>query len=138
MVDHITPAERSALMSKVPSRNTTPELKVRRLLHRLGYRFRLHRRDLPGSPDIVFSSKKKIIFFHGCYWHRHADCNKSTIPKSNTRFWLDKFEANVRRDEANNNLLKNLGWGVLVIWQCETKNIEDLTTIIQNFLDDDR
>ena len=133
MVDNLSPKERSRLMSRVRGKDTKPEMIVRRLAHRLGYRFRLHRRDLPGSPDLVFPGRKKVIFVHGCYWHRH-NCKKSTVPKTNVEFWRDKFLKNVERDDKNLKKTKNLGWTPLVIWQCQTENERELGQILDDFL----
>lgn len=134
MVDKLTSEQRSRLMSQVRGKDTKPELVVRRLVHSLGYRFRLHRRDLPGSPDLVFPSRRKVIFVHGCYWHRH-DCKKATTPKSNTAFWQKKFDDNVMRDNKNLRDLKALGWEAMVVWQCETETNELLAHMIGQFLD---
>lgn len=110
-------------MSRIGSRNTVPELVVRRLLWSMGYRYRLHRRDLPGTPDIVFIGKRLAIFVHGCFWHRHIDCRKSSIPKTRTEFWRAKLEANVKRDLRKFQELTQLGWKCQVIWECETSDI---------------
>lgn len=134
MVDNLTPEERSRLMSRVRDKNTKPEMVVRRLAHRLGYRFRLHRRDLPGSPDLVFPSKKKIIFVHGCYWHRH-DCKKATTPKTNVDFWQKKFDANTARDDRNLRDLREMGWETLVIWQCEAQRLDELADRLVHYLE---
>jgi len=134
MVDRLTPERRSWLMSRVRGKNTTPELIVRKLTHRLGYRFRLHRKDLPGKPDLVFPVRKKIIFVHGCFWHRHKDCPKATMPKSNVKIWREKFHGNVERDKRNVTLLENVGWEVMTIWQCETKDIVTLENQLKRFL----
>jgi DNA mismatch endonuclease (patch repair protein) len=120
-MDRLTPAKRSWLMSRVKGRDTTPELTVRKMLHALGYRYRLHRKDLPGKPDIVFGPKKKAVFVHGCYWHGH-NCKKGKLPKSNRAFWSDKITKNKARDHRNARRLKALGWKVLVVWQCKLKN----------------
>lgn len=133
MVDNLSPEERSRLMSRVRGKDTKPEMVVRRLVHSLGYRFRLHRRDLPGSPDLVFLGRRKVIFVHGCYWHRHH-CRKATMPKSNMAFWAEKFDRNVRRDHENRRELELDGWEVLVIWQCETENTIQLTRTLNQFL----
>lgn len=107
-------------MGRIQSRDTAPELAVRRLAHRLGYRFRLQRRDLPGSPDLVFPSRRKAVFVHGCFWHRHSGCRLAYEPKSNVDFWSAKFRKNVERDIRVKEELECMGWGVLVIWECET------------------
>ncbi len=120
-------------MSRVRGKDTKPEMVVRRLAHRLGYRFRLHRRDLPGTPDLVFPSRKKAIFVHGCYWHRH-DCSKATTPKSNVDFWQKKFDDNIMRDNKNIDDLAELGWGTMVVWQCETGRLQELAQRLEAFL----
>lgn len=119
----IDPA-RSALMSKVKGKDTRPELVVRRTLHGLGGRYRLHRKDLPGSPDIVMPSRKIALFVHGCFWHRHQNCKMASTPKTREEFWNAKFEANVARDRRNAASLEQIGWQVEVIWECETKKAE--------------
>ncbi|WP_075853592.1 very short patch repair endonuclease [Rhizobium hainanense] len=118
-MDHVTQSQRSAIMSKVQSKNTLPEMKVRKALHKMGVRYRLHQKGLPGSPDIVMRSRSRVIFVHGCFWHRHG-CRKSTVPKTNVEFWLSKFQRNVERDQENIAQLRALGWAVDIIWQCET------------------
>lgn len=134
-MDVLTKKQRSLNMSRIKGKNTKPELLVRSLLHRLGFRFRLHRKDLPGSPDIVFPGKKSVIFVHGCYWHRHNGCPKATTPSTNTNFWKDKFEKNVKRDKKAKQELKRLGWNVLVVWECELKEVEVLIEKLTSFLD---
>lgn len=134
-MDTLTPAERSKRMSRVRGRNTLPELLVRKMLHRLGYRYRIHDRELPGRPDIVFPKRRKVIFVHGCFWHRHEHCKLASTPKSRSQFWLAKLEANRQRDERNLGLLDGLGWGVLVVWQCELKG-KALTSVLESFLAD--
>jgi DNA mismatch endonuclease (patch repair protein) len=119
-------------MSRVRQRDTSAEIAVRSALHRLGYRFRLHRRDLPGSPDIVMPRHRTVIFVHGCFWHRHAGCRRTTSPKTNTAFWLAKFAANVERDARKGAELEALGWRVIVIWECETKDAGRLEVAIRN------
>ena len=109
-------------MSRIQGRGTKPELIVRRIAHNLGFRFRLHRKDLPGSPDIVFPRHRTIIFVHGCFWHRHKGCRYAYRPKSRIQFWTKKFEENVARDARNEIALRDLGWRVLVIWECETRD----------------
>lgn len=136
MPDSFTPAERSRVMRAVKSGNTTPELVVRRLVHRLGYRFRLHRRDLAGSPDLVFPRLGKAIFVHGCFWHRHScDAGRST-PASRVDYWQAKFMRNVERDKQNLRRLRRQGWSVLVVWECQTSGArgEALAKRITKFL----
>lgn len=118
-MDIIAREQRSALMSRIHGKDTKPELTIRRLVHGLGYRFRLHRRDLPGTPDLVFPRFKKVIFVHGCFWHRHSRCRLAYTPKSNTDFWRLKFSKNVARDQRVLRQLRRLGWDPLVIWECE-------------------
>jgi DNA mismatch endonuclease (patch repair protein) len=115
---HVDP-KRSAIMRAVPRSNSSAEVQVRRLLHRLGLRFRLHQRNLPGTPDIVLPRYKTVVFVHGCFWHRHEGCSKATMPKTRSAFWRAKFEGNVERDRRNVDALENAGWRVLVVWQCE-------------------
>ncbi|MHB2264791.1 very short patch repair endonuclease [Aliihoeflea sp. PC F10.4] len=121
MADHLTPLQRSANMAAVRQRDTTPELVVRRAAHALGYRFRLHRADLPGRPDLCFPKLRLIVFVHGCFWHRHEGCSRSGVPKSNTDAWTEKFRRNVARDAAASARLRSDGWKVEIIWECETK-----------------
>jgi DNA mismatch endonuclease (patch repair protein) len=119
MPDFLTPEERSRRMSRIRSSNTAPEVALRQALHAAGLRFRLHRKDLPGKPDIVLPRHKAVILVHGCFWHRHKDCSIATTPKSNTAFWTDKFDRNVARDLRVRDQLKALGWKVFVAWECE-------------------
>lgn len=132
-MDRLTPEKRSALMRNVRWKHTAPELIVRRMLHRLGYRFRLHRKDLPGTPDIVFPSRAKIVLVNGCYWHGHA-CRYGSLPKSNLAFWTSKIEANRARDARNIRDLENAGWKVLIVWQCQTRNPAELEQSLLTFL----
>ena len=125
---------RSANMASVGARDTKPELVVRGLLHRLGYRYRLHRRDLPGTPDICFPARKKAIFVHGCFWHRHEGCNRTTTPKTRASFWEEKFDKNVVRDRINLTNLGGLGWEVMIVWECETTDVETLVSRLVSFL----
>lgn len=134
MTDTVTKEKRSWIMSQVRGTDTTPEMIVRSLAHRMGYRYRLHREDLPGKPDIVFPSKQKVIFVHGCFWHGH-DCQRgSRIPKTNTKYWREKIEKNRRRDEKNIALLISSGWQTLIIWECQIRDIESLKFCIEEFL----
>ena len=123
-------------MARITSKDTAPELAVRRLLHRLGYRFRIHRRDLPGTPDICFPGRRKAIFVHGCFWHRHEGCRRTTTPMTRTSFWNEKFQRTVERDRANLRNLGELGWDVLIVWECEAARTETLRTRITEFLQD--
>lgn len=126
-MDKLTPELRSRNMSRIRSRDTGPEKRVRALLHRMGYRFRLHRKDLPGKPDIVLPRHQTAILVHGCYWHRHPDCRFSYTPKSNRQFWENKFRENTARDARQLRELTTLGWRALIIWECETRNPEVLS-----------
>ena len=129
MVDRLTPEQRSWNMSRIRSKNTKPELIVRSLLHRMGFRFRLNRKDLPGRPDIVLPKYKTVIFVHGCFWHRHKGCKVATTPSTRREFWEKKFKDNVARDERNQRDLRQLGWHVYVLWECQVK--KDPIAIIQ-------
>lgn len=120
-MDTLTPAERSRLMAKIRGKNTKPELIVRSLLHHAGYRFSLHRADLPGKPDIVLPKYRIVVFVHGCFWHRHANCKTASTPKSNAAFWREKFDRNVANDKRHARKLRRLGWHVLTVWECELK-----------------
>ena len=120
-------------MARVRGRDTTPERLVRRMVHRLGHRFRLHRAELPGKPDLVFPSKQRVIFVHGCFWHHHS-CKRGTRPRTNEKFWDEKLLRNQRRDQAANRALKRAGWKVLVVWECETKNVDRLGKRLSEFL----
>ena len=126
MTDHLTSQHRSWNMSRIKGWNTRPEIIVRSMLHRMGYRFRLHRKDLPGKPDIVLPKHNTVIFVHGCFWHRHPGCRYATTPKSNTEFWQKKFDRNVSRDKKNQANLKATGWRVLVVWECELRDLDAL------------
>ncbi len=128
-------AGRSALMARIRGKDTKPELVVRRLVHAMGYRYRLHRRDLPGSPDLVFKSRRKVVFVHGCFWHRHPGCKKASTPSTRREFWQEKFDQNVERDVRKEIQLMAAGWAVLVIWECQTKDAERLTATLRHFLE---
>ena len=134
MVDHVDTAKRSLIMAAVHSKHTKPELVVRKIVYGLGYRYRLHSKKLPGKPDLVFAGKRKAIFVHGCFWHRHPRCQYATSPKTRTEFWDAKFQANVERDERTTNELERLGWSVLTVWQCEQKEPEKLAERLDEFL----
>src|SRR5690606_9744744 len=121
-------------MSRIRGRNTRPEKVVRSLLHRMGYRFRLHRRDLPGTPDMVLPRHRAVIFVHGCFWHRHGRCRYAYTPKSRVEFWEEKFRQNVERDRRNAWALRRAGWRVLVVWECEIRDLDKLERRIRAFL----
>lgn len=121
-------------MSRVGGRDTKPELVVRRTIHRMGFRFRLHRRDLAGTPDIVLPRHKLVIFVHGCFWHRHEGCRHSTTPKTRTTFWTAKFDANIERDRRNAAALELAGWRVATVWECETRNLGTLSVVLTAIL----
>lgn len=133
-MDIVTRERRSSIMARIRGRDTKPELAVRRAAHAIGYRFRLHRRDLPGSPDMVFPARRKVVFVHGCYWHRHPRCRLAYTPKSNVTFWTTKFDRNVRRDEEAQTRLLELGWDALTIWECQTADDSWLKRLLREFL----
>lgn len=135
-MDKLTLQQRSENMRRIRSKGTKPEIEVRRLIYRLGYRYRLHVKTLSGKPDLVFHSRGKVIFVHGCFWHQHCDpaCKKARKPTSNVTFWNNKLKANAERDERNMELLLSEGWQVLTIWQCQIKNAADLSDRIKRFL----
>ena len=127
---------RSENMRRIRNKDTSPERKVRSLVHRLGYRFRLHSRKLPGKPDLVFASRKKIIFVHGCFWHQHGapGCKIARVPKTRLDYWVPKLERNKSRDLENQKELQRLGWKLMVVWECEIKDLETLANRIREFL----
>ena len=133
-MDVVSPSKRSTMMSNIRSKDTKPEIFVRQLLHRLGYRFRLHRKDLPGRPDIVLPKYRAVILIHGCFWHGH-ECKIASKPKSNTGYWLPKIEKNRMRDKLNVAALDELGWRVLILRECEIRKQLGLNERIENFLD---
>ena len=128
------PASRSALMSRIRSRDTQPELAVRSLVHSLGYRFRIHVRNLPGVPDLVLPKYRTVIFVHGCFWHQHDGCRFACMPKSNTDYWAIKLSRNVDRDLHSHQALEAGRWRVLTIWECETKDVLALAERLRNFI----
>lgn len=134
MADHVDRAKRSANMAAIHSKDTGPEIEVRRILHSLGFRYRLHVRSLPGQPDLVFPSRRKVIFVHGCFWHRHAKCRYASLPKTRTEFWQRKFESNLVRDRKVKRELKRIGWEALTVWTCELKKSEKVTKRLIAFL----
>jgi DNA mismatch endonuclease (patch repair protein) len=137
MTDPLSKSERSERMGRVRSRDTKPELLVRRLTHGMGFRYRLHKANLPGKPDLVFASRRKVIFIHGCFWHQHPDphCKLARLPKSRHDFWIPKLEGNRARDERVVQALTDQGWKVLEIWECQCKRSEHLENKIREFLD---
>ncbi len=133
-MDRLSKEHRSWNMSRISGENTGPERIIRSLLHKLGYRYRLYRKDLPGRPDIVLPRFRSIIFVHGCYWHRHKNCKYAYNPKSNSMFWESKFSENIKRDKKIVKNLRKMGWRVLIIWECQVYNIEVITKRLVNFL----
>lgn len=133
-MDHLTPDARSANMKAVRRKDTAPEMRVRRALHRAGYRYRLHVSDLPGSPDLVFRSRRKAIFVHGCFWHGH-DCRKGQLPKTRTEYWRGRITRNQERDGWAVLQLQGMGWRSLIVWECETANADRLLERLRRFLD---
>jgi DNA mismatch endonuclease (patch repair protein) len=133
-MDRLTSAQRSHVMRRVKSKNTTPELIVRRLLHSCGYRFRLHLAGIPGTPDLVFASRKKIVLVHGCFWHSHKGCPHFRRPKSNLSFWAPKLKRNIARDIRVIRALKKLGWKTKIVWECETTDSDRLGKKLKKFL----
>jgi len=134
MADNLTPQQRRRNMSRVKGRDTKPELLVRSIVHRLGYRFRLHGKGLPGKPDLVLARHRKVIFVHGCFWHGHAGCRRAARPSTNREFWDKKIDGNVERDAANMKALGRAGWKVLVVWQCALKDRARLEKMLGEFL----
>ena len=129
-MDIISEEKRSWNMSRIRGKDTKPEIIVRSMLHRMGYRFRLHRKDLPGKPDIVLPKYNTVIFVHGCFWHRHKGCKYAYTPKSRIKFWKNKFIETVKRDKQHLKQLKENGWEVFIVWECETKDMDKLKEII--------
>ena len=136
MADTLTRVERSERMGRIQHKDTKPEMRVRKIVHGMGYRYRLHKANLPGKPDLVFTGRRKVIFVHGCFWRRHPDpsCSLARLPKSKLDFWVPKLEANRQRDEANVRELEQAGWDVLTIWECQLRNEKELKSRIQVFL----
>lgn len=139
MSDTLSVAERSRRMAGVRSQDTRPEMTVRKLVHGMGFRYRLHSRSLPGCPDLVFAGRRKVIFVHGCFWHRHTakSCKLARLPKSRLEFWVPKLEGNRNRDRKIKLELHNGGWGILVIWECQLKNLASLSRRVRSFLEHD-
>lgn len=134
MADTLDPARRSRLMARIRSKDTKPEMAVRRMLHAMGCRFRLHRRDLPGNPDIVLPSRRLCIFVHGCFWHLHRNCPASHLPKSRKAWWRNKLEGNSARDKRRAAALRRLGWRVGAVWECQTKKPDRLLARLEKIL----
>lgn len=134
MADNLTQEQRKLTMQRVRSKDTSPEMRVRRMVHRLGFRYRLHKKDLPGKPDLVFSRVKKVIFVNGCFWHSHPGCKAAKTPKSNSDYWKPKLARNKKRDQDNYQKLRDAGWSVLVIWECQTKDEQGMRKIITTYL----
>lgn len=135
MVDRLTPDARSRLMASIRGKDTKPEMAVRRLLHAMGYRFRLHRRDLPGTPDIVLPGRRAVIFVHGCFWHRHEGCKLAAVPATRREFWEAKITGNKARDRRAVAQLRRERWRVAVVWECQTRRFTGLDTRLRRFLE---
>ena len=133
-MDFLTEEQRKWNMSRVRSKNTKPEMTVRSFLHRKGFRFRLHVKKLPGHPDIVLPKYKTVVEVRGCFWHRHPGCKSATMPSSNTEFWQAKFKQNTERDKKNEQILKVMGWDLIVIWECELNNADRLDCLVAQIL----
>lgn len=130
MADNLSPEKRSTLMSRVRGKNTIPEMLLRSALHRAGFRYSLYRKDLPGTPDIVFTSRRKVIFIHGCFWHGHENCNQGRLSKSNQSFWEDKLAKNRVRDQRVTKELMAAGWKVFVVWSCSLRSVKRMSDTI--------
>jgi DNA mismatch endonuclease, patch repair protein len=136
MVDTLTPDERSERMSRIFGKNSSPEMKLRRMVHSSGFRYRLHVKNLPGKPDLVFPKRRAVLFMHGCFWHRHEGCKLARLPKSRVDFWTKKLEANRQRDMQNQGLLRKMGWRVLVVWECQLRDTVAVSQAVTEFLND--
>ena len=135
MADNVTPRVRSRIMAQIKSKGMKPEMQVRRLLHGMGYRYRLHRTDLPGRPDLVFPARRKVVFVNGCFWHFHSDCPSVRIPASNREYWVEKLERNRARDERNLDLLEEIGWAVMTVWECQLRDMASTSERLVAFLE---
>ena len=133
-MDIVDQETRSRMMGRIRGKDTKPEVAVRRVAHALGYRFRLHSRDIPGTPDLAFPGRRKVVFVHGCYWHRHEGCSFAYTPKSNTEFWTNKFDRNVARDAEVLTTLRQEGWDSLIIWECQTTNLQAIAESLSDYL----
>jgi len=138
MTDVFSKKKRSWIMGRVKGRDTKPEILVRSIVHRMGYRFRIHCKDLPGNPDIVLPRHRKVIFVHGCFWHGHKGCPRSERPSTNKKFWNTKLDRNVERDKRLRRTLRRMGWKIFVVWECETRAPDTLLRKLGRFLNDDR
>ena len=138
LLDTFSREERAEIMRRVRSTDTRPEVAVRSVLHRLGFRFRLHRKDLPGNPDIVLPKHRAAIFVHGCFWHRHKRCRRAATPATRQQYWLPKFERTVERDKKNRSELRKLGWKVIVIWECRLRKPDRLASRLKRLLAPDK
>ncbi|MGI4816021.1 MAG: very short patch repair endonuclease [Janthinobacterium lividum] len=134
MTDSLSPSRRSANMSRIRAKNTKPEMVVRQLLHSMGYRYRLHVKDLPGKPDIVFRGRKKVILVHGCFWHQHSACREGRLPGTRPEYWIPKLGKNVERDRTHSERLREAGWEQLVIWECDITEQDELASRLRRFL----
>lgn len=134
MTDTLTAEQRSERMARIRGKDTAPELRLRRLVHGMGFRYRLHGASLPGKPDLVFRRRGCVIFMHGCFWHRHPGCKLARIPKSRVSFWKSKLDANRARDIANKEQLVSEGWRVLVVWECQVRETDKVRRIVHDFL----
>lgn len=134
--EHEVDKARSQQMRLIRSKDTKPELKIRRALFALGYRYRLHPKNLPGKPDLTFPSRKKAIFIHGCFWHRHEGCKKNRTPKSKLEYWEPKFASNMARDQRNQEALTETDWRFMIVWECELKQLDQTIQRITDFLDE--
>lgn len=135
MVDKVTSQVRSRIMAQVKSKGMKPEMQVRRLLHGLGYRYRLHKEDLPGKPDLVFPARRKVVFVNGCFWHFHSVCSKVRIPATNRDYWVEKLERNRARDKRNVDRLEEMGWAVMTVWECQLQDTASTAERLVAFLD---
>lgn len=134
-MDRLDPASRSENMRRIRGKDTAPELQLRRLVHSMGYRYRLHDKRLPGTPDLVFRSRRKVIFVHGCFWHLHTKCKQARIPSTRLDYWVPKLTRNAERDREHTRRLGKLGWQVLVIWECQLRDADKLSQRVRRFLD---
>lgn len=135
-MDTVSPLQRSEIMGRVRSKDTGPEMVVRRLVHGMGYRYRLHSAKLPGRPDLVFAARRKVVFVHGCFWHQHRGCKRARMPSSNRDYWVAKIERNTSRDRAVVRALRRARWKVLTVWECELSNMNRLAKRLGGFLDE--